>query len=70
MLLVTTMTRCSLHRATRRRDAAAAQVLLLPVRALLSLWLWAWSFLIRRVQWHDAVLDVARDGSVRLLERA
>jgi ceramide glucosyltransferase len=47
-----------------------ARALLLPLRDLLSLGLWVWSFFGRRVQWGDSHLHVARDGSVGLVQRA
>jgi ceramide glucosyltransferase len=68
MLAATTVVRCLLHLRTRRPDSPLAQLLLLPLRDLLSLGLWGWSFVTRRVRWRDSLFDVARDGSARLIE--
>ena len=68
MLATTAVARWLLHVWTRRPDAPRAQVLLLPFRDVLSLGLWGWSFVTRRVHWCDSYLDVARDGSARLIE--
>lgn len=68
MLATTTVARWLLHVSTRRPDAPSAQVLLLPMRDLLSLGLWGWSFVTRRVHWRDSHFDIARDGSARLVE--
>jgi ceramide glucosyltransferase len=68
MLASTTVVRLLLHLRTRRPGLPLAQALLLPLRDLLSLGLWAWSFVTRRVQWRDSHLYVARDGSARLVE--
>ncbi|MHB8477034.1 MAG: bacteriohopanetetrol glucosamine biosynthesis glycosyltransferase HpnI [Steroidobacteraceae bacterium] len=68
MLAATTGARCLLHLRTRRPDSPLAHMLLLPLRDLLSLGLWGWSFFTRRVRWRDSLLDVARDGSARLIE--
>ena len=68
MLAAITVARCVLHLKTRRPDSPLAHMLLLPLRDLLSLGLWGWSFVTRRVRWRDSLLDVARDGSARLIE--
>jgi ceramide glucosyltransferase len=68
MLATTTVVRCLLHLRTRRPDSPLAQSLLLPLRDLLSLGLWGWSFVTRRVRWRDSHFDIARDGSARLIE--
>jgi len=52
----------------RSPEAPVSHGLLLPLRDLLSLGLWGVSFITRRVQWGDSLLDVARDGSARLVE--
>jgi len=68
MLAMTTVVRWLLHLKTRRPGSPRSQVLLLPLRDLLSLGLWGWSFVTRRVRWRDSHFDVARDGSARLIE--
>jgi ceramide glucosyltransferase len=68
MCVTTTVAKLLLHLRTRRPGSPLAQVLLLPLRDLLSLGLWGWSFVTRRVRWRDSHFYVARDGSVRLIE--
>ena len=68
MLAMTTVVRLLLHLRTRKARSSLAQVLLLPLRDLLSLGIWGWSFVTRRVQWRDSYFYLARDGSVRLIE--
>ena len=68
MLATTTVARLLLHLSTRRPSSSLGQALLLPLRDLLSLGLWGWSFVTRRVQWRDSHFYIARDGSVRLIE--
>jgi ceramide glucosyltransferase len=68
MLAITTVVRLLLHLSTRKRCSSLAHVLLLPLRDLLSLGLWSWSFVTRRVQWRDSHFYLAPDGSVRLIE--
>jgi ceramide glucosyltransferase len=69
MLASTTVARLLLHSRTRRPGLFWAQALLLPLRDLLSLGLWVWSFVRRRVQWGDSHFHIARDGSARLAKR-
>jgi Glycosyl transferase family 21/Leucine carboxyl methyltransferase len=69
MLASTTVARLLLHAKTRRPGLSRALALLLPLRDLLSLGLWVWSFVRRRVQWGDSHFHVARDGSARLVQR-
>jgi ceramide glucosyltransferase len=64
MLAVTAVTRLMLHFTIRHRGSAALQLLLLPVRDVLSLALWSWSFATRRVHWRNEHYHVNRDGSV------
>ena len=64
LLLVTAVARLLLHLKTRRAGTAIQQLLLLPVRDLLTVVLWSWSFVTRRVRWRDDDYLVARDGSV------
>ena len=40
----------------------------LPFRDVLSLGLWAWSFVTRHVHWREDRYQVTRDGSVRPVE--
>ena len=68
MCVTTALLRLLLHLRTRVPGSPVAQALLLPLRDLLSLGLWGWSFVTRRVQWRDSHFYVARDGSVRLIE--
>jgi hypothetical protein len=53
-----------LHFTIRHRGSTALQLLLLPVRDVLSLALWSWSFATRRVHWRNERYHVNRDGSV------
>ncbi len=65
LLAVAALARIVLHLRVRGASFPPAhQLLLLPVRDMLSLALWAWGFATRRVQWRDDSFDVARDGSV------
>jgi ceramide glucosyltransferase len=64
MLMVTGVSRCCLHLRTRERRATLRQALLVPVRDCLSLWIWAWGFVTRRVRWKDDVYRIGRDGTV------
>jgi hypothetical protein len=69
MLTIAAAARILLHLHTRHAGATAAQLLIVPVRDLLSLALWALSFLNRRVRWRDDHFQVTRDGSVELVVR-
>lgn len=69
LLAVTAFARLMLHVATRRRGTAASQLLVLPLRDVLSLGLWSWSFVTRRVRWRDDHYRVERDGSVLPIAR-
>ena len=64
MLAVTAAARILLHLNARNRDAALRQLFVLPARDLLSVALWGWSFVTRRVRWRDDHFLVNRDGSV------
>ncbi len=64
LLGVTVVARIALHLKTRRSGAVALQLLLMPARDLLTLGLWSWSFVTRRVRWRNDDYLVARDGSV------
>jgi ceramide glucosyltransferase len=64
LLAVTALARIMVHLRVRGSQYPPAhQLLLLPVRDLLSVALWIWGFATRRVQWRDDSFDVARDGS-------
>jgi len=66
MFGVTLAARIMLHLKTRSASSAASQLLILPFRDTLSLGLWGWGFLTRRVHWRDERYVVSRDGSARL----
>jgi len=63
VVAVATATRLLLHARRRQTNASAAQFALVPLRDCLSLALWAWSFVNRRVQWKNEHYQVSRDGS-------
>jgi len=64
MLAVTAAARILLHFKTRNQDASLRQLFILPIRDLLSVALWSWSFATRRVHWRNDHFLVNRDGSV------
>jgi ceramide glucosyltransferase len=64
MLAVTAGARVLMHLRTRTRGSSALQVIVLPLRDLLSVFLWSWSFVTRRVHWRNDHYLVTRDGSV------
>jgi ceramide glucosyltransferase len=70
MLALTAVARISLHFKTRNPGAPALQLTVLPLRDVLTVGLWAWSFATRRVQWRNDHLRVSRDGSVLPVVRA
>jgi len=63
MLAVAMLARLMLHLATRARGAPKFQLLVLPFRDVLSLALWCWSFVTRRVRWREDHYRITRDGS-------
>jgi ceramide glucosyltransferase len=64
LLAVTAIARIMLHLRVRGTHFPPAhQLMVLPVRDMLSVALWVWGFATRRVQWRDDSFDVARDGS-------
>ncbi len=65
MLVITALARVVLHWTGRRRPSSPAQLLALPLRDGLTLALWAWGFVNRRVHWRDDRYRVTRDGSVQ-----
>lgn len=69
MLAIAAVARFSLHLQTRQRGAPTAQLLMVPFRDALSLGLWSWSFVIRRVRWRNDHFHLSRDGSVELVVR-
>ena len=64
LMAVTTYARVMVHLRTREAGARRAAFFLLPVRDLLNVFLWTWSFATRRVRWRGDEFRVARDGSV------
>jgi len=64
MLALTAVARLLLHLNTRHDGSKALQFVLLPLRDVLSLALWSWSFATRRVHWRNEHYHVNRDGSV------
>jgi ceramide glucosyltransferase len=64
MLAVTAGARLLLHFSIRHHGSTTLQLLMLPLRDLLSLALWSWCFATRRVQWRNEHYQVNRDGSV------
>jgi ceramide glucosyltransferase len=64
MLAVTAVMRLLLHFSVRHRGSTTLQLLVLPLRDVLSLALWSWSFAARRVLWRNEHYHVNRDGSV------
>jgi ceramide glucosyltransferase len=64
LLAVTAIARIMLHLRVRGTDfPPARQLMVLPIRDMLSLALWIWGFATRRVQWREDSFEVARDGS-------
>jgi ceramide glucosyltransferase len=64
MLAVTVAARVCLHFNHRGQGASLGQLCTLPIRDVLSLGLWIWSFATRRVHWRNDHFLVNRDGSV------
>jgi ceramide glucosyltransferase len=69
MLAITALARILLHFATRRPGTSLVQLAVLPVRDVLSLSLWAWSFVTRHVHWREDRYQVTRDGSAQPVVR-
>ncbi|HTV97357.1 MAG TPA: bacteriohopanetetrol glucosamine biosynthesis glycosyltransferase HpnI [Steroidobacteraceae bacterium] len=70
LLAVTALARIMLHfrmRATQRN--ITRDLVLLPLRDVLSVALWGWGFVTRSVHWRDDRLRVTRDGSVQPVVR-
>jgi ceramide glucosyltransferase len=69
ILAITVLTRVLLHLKARQTGSAALQLLVLPLRDILSFALCGWSFATRRVHWRDNRYQVARDGSAQPVVR-
>jgi ceramide glucosyltransferase len=69
MLAITAIARIMLHFSTREPRTPLFQLAVLPLRDLLSLSLWAWSFVNRHVHWRENRYQVTRDGSVQPVVR-
>jgi ceramide glucosyltransferase len=63
MLGATLIARVLLHLRVRQSRRSAAHFFLVPFREFLSLGLWGWSFMTRRVRWRDEHYEVSRDGA-------
>jgi ceramide glucosyltransferase len=68
-LTVTALARVVLHLLTRKQGSTPFQFAILPLRDVLSLSLWAWSFVTRHVRWREDSYRVTRDGSVQPVVR-
>ena len=70
LLMVTMFGRLMLHLRVRSKNSSLGRdLIVLPLRDLLSLCLWAWGFVNRRVRWRDARFHITRDGSVQPVAR-
>jgi ceramide glucosyltransferase len=70
LLAVTALGRIVLHLRVRGTVSVSARdFAVLPLREALSLLLWAWGFVTRRVHWRDDRFRVTRDGSVQPVVR-
>jgi ceramide glucosyltransferase len=69
MLGITAAARVMLHFAVRKPGSALSHLLVLPLRDTLSLALWGWGYVTRRVQWRDDHFQVTRDGSAESVVR-
>jgi ceramide glucosyltransferase len=65
MLIAAAAARILMHFSTRGPGSPAHHLAVLPLRDVLSLSLWIWSFFTRRVHWRDELYRVSRDGSVQ-----
>jgi ceramide glucosyltransferase len=70
LLAVAAIARVLLHLKTRHSSATVTQVMIIPFRDVLSLSLWGWGLLTRRVRWREHHFQVTPDGSVELIARA
>jgi ceramide glucosyltransferase len=69
LFVITLAARFTLHLKARMSGRAASQLLAFPVRDVLSLGLWSWSFLANCVVWRGDRYRVTADGSFRLVDR-
>jgi ceramide glucosyltransferase len=69
MLGTTALARALLHLKTRQPNPTFLQFVISPIRDILSLMLWGWSFRTRNVRWRDHQVQVMRDGSVESVVR-
>ena len=69
LLALTALARVVLHWAVRAPGEALKHLLALPLRDGLSVVLWAWGFVTRRVHWRDDRYQVTRDGSAQPVVR-
>jgi ceramide glucosyltransferase len=69
MLGTTALARALLHLKTRQPNPTFLQFVISPIRDVLSLMLWGWSFRTRNVRWRDHHVQVMRDGSVESIVR-
>jgi ceramide glucosyltransferase len=69
MLAITVLVRVMLHLSIRKPGATPLQIVVLPLREALSLGLWVWSFVTRRVHWREDRYQVAHDGSAQPVVR-
>lgn len=70
MLAITVLARIMLHLLVRKPGSAPFHLAVLPLRDVLSLGLWAWSFVTRRVHWREDRYQVTRDGSAHPVMRS
>jgi len=66
---ITVLARVMLHWSVRKPNSALTYLFVLPLRDGLSLALWAWGFVTRRVHWRDDRYRVTRDGSAQPVVR-
>jgi ceramide glucosyltransferase len=69
LLSATAVARVLLHGSLREAEGGGRQLLLLPLRDLLTSSLWAWSFAARSVHWREDRYHVTRDGSAQPVAR-
>jgi ceramide glucosyltransferase len=69
LFALTLTARMLLHLKMRPANATTAQVTLILFREFLSLGMWGWSFMTRRVRWRDEHYRVCRDGSALPIAR-
>jgi len=68
MFAITVLARVMLHLTVRSPRSTAAQLFVLPLRDTLSIFLWGWGFVTRRVHWREDRFRVTRDGSAARCE--